>query len=65
MSIWLVVSLKSFPDNNDDVLGLLVQTIKNAVGMPIGVQLAGKPYHEEVVLRALVLLDKYYQANKE
>jgi len=46
-------------------MNFMFQTIRNAIGMPIGVQLAAKPYHEEAVLRGMVLLDKFYQDNKQ
>jgi len=33
------------------------QNIRESVGMPIGVQIVGKPFQEELVLRAMVELE--------
>ncbi|CAG7817001.1 unnamed protein product [Allacma fusca] len=51
--------IDSYDDQGDFYLKLAKKGIKLANGMPIGVQVVGKPHHEEQVLRILAELEVY------
>ncbi|CAG7717618.1 unnamed protein product, partial [Allacma fusca] len=43
--------------NGDFFLSLAKTNLQNAIGMPIGVQIVGKPFQEELILRTLQELE--------
>jgi fatty acid amide hydrolase len=47
-----------YPENGMFYRKLARKSIRESVGMPIGVQIIGPPFHEELVLRAMVELEK-------
>ena len=46
-------------DSSSNFTKLARQHMKESVGMSIGVQIIGKPYQEELVLRGMVELERF------
>jgi Asp-tRNA(Asn)/Glu-tRNA(Gln) amidotransferase A subunit family amidase len=53
-------NIDSYDDEDDSLLKLAKKAAGNSKGMPIGLQVIGKPFEEETVLRVMCLLDSLY-----
>eukprot|EP01083_Nonionella_stella_P281349 957280_1 len=58
-------NLDDLPNNEKDSYSKAVhEYMKDAYGLPVGVQIFSKPYNDEIVLRVMNDLDKYYKSNR-
>jgi len=48
----------SYNDQNESILKMAKEAVSESAGMPINVQIIGTPYKEELVLRAMMELEK-------
>ena len=50
--------MKFYPKTGDYLFSLIQHSCKNASGMPLNLQVIGRPFQEEIVLHAMQELDK-------
>ena len=50
--------MKNYP-SNDILYSIIKDGVKGAVGLPLNVQVIGKPWHEEMVLSVMKELDAF------
>ena len=57
MYVFLQAGMESYPANEDYLLKLVYQgACENTVGLPLNVQVVGRPWQEELVLHVMKLL---------
>ena len=50
--------MKNYPSSGDFCFKRIQNACKNAAGMPLNLQVIGKPFNEELVLHAMKEVDK-------